>query len=224
MKPWLSRLLDPCGWVADRLISYWESRTAKRIRSRIRHRRAVYRATLRRLHRRPRLQAALAVLVALVCRIEAVLARLPATLVRATRVVDLQVRRVGASAPVRRCRSALRALVTAQRDAWAWLWRMLTWPFRRTVRTGDAAQEATPTAPTVSDGVVSLLSCAACGHETAGTNVRKYARFRCSVCKIPLMVIDRDKGITMVVRHENRVHSVAKIEKDETEESEPVRL
>ncbi len=74
------------------------------------------------------------------------------------------------------------------------------------------------------DGVLTMVSCAACGHEVVGTNMRKYTRFRCSVCKSPLMVIDPDKGVSMVVKGGERARTVTKIEKDETEESEPLRL
>ncbi len=113
-------------------------------------------------------------------------------------------------------------------DAWRWaaavpgrLWGRVA---RGEVAVAAAvAADPQPTRPTMPDGVLMHITCASCGHEVLGTNMRKYARYRCPMCKSQLLVLDCQKGVTMALRGGERGRTSTQVEKNETEESEPVR-
>jgi DNA-directed RNA polymerase subunit RPC12/RpoP len=234
---WFGRMIDRLvGWLADHLLVRWDGAWAKRQRRRWRHRRAVYRATMRRLRARPRLRRAVGITESAVAASASALARLPPAARRGA-AVAARLRRSVAVSPFGRACARLGVLIApplarfcrAHIDAWRWAAAVPGRLWGRLAR-GEAAATAEvatadpqPTRPTMPDGVLMHITCAACGHEVLGTNMRKYARYRCPMCKSQLLVLDCHKGVTMALRGDDRTRTSTQVEKNETEESEPVR-
>lgn len=74
------------------------------------------------------------------------------------------------------------------------------------------------------DGLLTMIACASCGHEVVGTHVRRYARFQCPLCRVPLLVLDPQKGLSMTLDGTARARTKTASMHEETEESEPVQL
>jgi len=248
MPQFLNRIIEnSLGSLADTMLRIWDAPSLRRLRRKItrvlRHRRAV----IRRLERTSRIftflercwQIPVLVLIACGRGIIAMARRFH----RTSRIIALVISRALRSRFARQCGSGVRGLgshiargiavgIHAQAEAWRWLGRLALRPFRRTASaagsTGAGAKkrmvaDVAPTNATMPDGIMALMTCAACGHEVMGTNMKKYYKFRCPRCKASLLVIDAPKGLSMQVVAGDR-RQATRIEKIETEESEPVKL
>jgi len=244
MSQFLNRFIDnTLGRIADTMLRCWDSRSLRRPRRHVTrlftHRRAVIRDLERRMRAATLWQRCWLIPLLTVIACARGLLACGRGFHRASRILALLISRAQRSRFVRQFKTGARALgriilrcVHAQAEAWRWLGRMALRPFQG--RATDAAAIGTakkrklvadiaPTNATMPDGVMALMSCAACGHEVMGTNMKKYFKFRCPRCRASLLVIDAPKGLSMQVVASDR-RQATRIEKTETEESEPVRL
>ena len=246
MPQFLTRFIDTTlGGIADTMLRIWDAPSLRKPRRKftrmLRHRRAV----IRRLERRSRffvvLERCWQIPILLVIACGHGIVAVARGFHRASRIIALLISRALRSRLARQGSAWVRALghlithgiaavIHAQAEAWRWLGRQAMRPFRRTAaqETGTGKKQrlvadVAPTNATMPDGIMALMSCAACGHEVMGTNMKKYYKFRCPRCKASLLVIDAPKGLSMQVVAGDR-RQVARIEKIETEESEPVKL
>jgi len=246
MPQFLNRIIDnTLGGIADSMLRLWDASALGRPRRHVarmfRHRRAVVRRLERRLRAATVLERCWLIPVLVLIACGRGLVACARGFHRASRIIALLISRVQRSRFARQCTAGLKALgrlivrgVHAQAEAWRWLGRMAMRPFQGRAAAAEPAvigsgkkrkfvADVAPTNATMPDGVMALMTCAACGHEVMGTNMKKYFKFRCPRCRASLLVIDAPKGLSMqVVASERR--QATRIEKTETEESEPVRL